>query len=209
MDRKEALRILNLIGVTSQSQTELRYFELRANIEILIENANTPELKQMYRESAQSVEEAYELLRRRKESKYLTTGSATEEDVQEAELVSGEAGQALSQMRAALSEVNQIRTYLQQYSALLEVQLAKAEQVIKKAEIQNKALEDLPIVIQELRTTAERHVNEISVHLDDARQLSFEMEKWKIELAKIQTVPTGKSRFLSAITGRTRLHQPP
>ncbi len=208
MDRKEALRILNLIGVTSQSQTELRYFELRANIEILIENANTPELKRMYRESAQSVEEAYELLRRRKESKYLTTGSATE-DAQEVELVSGEAGQALSQMRAALSEVNQIRTYLQQYSALLEVQLAKAEQVLKKAEIQNRALEDLPVVIQELRTTAERNVNEIALRLEDARQLSFEMEKWKIELARIQTVSTGKSRFLSALTGRSRLHQSP
>ena len=207
MDKKEALRILNLIGVTSQSQTELRYFELRANIEILIESAATDELRKMYCETSQSIEEAYELLRRSKGAKLLVAGSGGDDS--EARIVSGEMGEALSQLKSSLSEVNQIRTYLQHYSALLEVQLAKAEQVIKRAETQNQVLENLPDVIQELRLTAERNVNEIAWQLEDAKQLSIEIQKWKSELAKMATVSAGKSKFLSAITGRTRLHQPP
>ena len=209
MDRKEALRVLNLIGVTSQSETELRYFELMANIEILIGAAGTAELKQMYRESSQSVQEAYELLRHSKQSKLLDMESVVEGNGPEAEMVFGETGEALSQLRSSLSEVNQIRTYLQKYSALLEVQLAKAEEVIKKVETQNKTLEDTTCVIQELRTSAECNVNEIALHLENAKQLAFEMQKRKSESAKMTTASTGKGKFLNAIIGRPHLTQPP
>jgi hypothetical protein len=195
MDRKEALRILNLIGATSQQQTSMRYYELRASIEILIEKSETAQLRHTYRECAQSLEEAYELLMQGREAKLLTSGSEASATTSETETVTGEAGEALSQIRSALSEVNQIRSYLQKYSALLEIQLAKADEVIKKAEAQNEGLDALAGAVQKLRVTAACNVNEIASHLENAKKLTTQIQQMKGKLEQPIAPPNWKRRI--------------
>ena len=209
MDRKEALRILNLIGVKSEGQAELRYLQLSARIEILIQSAETAELKQVYLETARSLEEAYQVLTRNKESKLIATASVVRENWSEPDSELGDAKELLFKMKAALQEVQQIRTHLQQYAALLEVKLAHTERVLSEVQSEREALDNSKSLMRELQAAAERTTKEIAMNLEETRQLATEMRRQKRELAELVALSTAKGRFLDVITGRARQTPPP
>ncbi|MBI5474204.1 MAG: hypothetical protein HY961_17855 [Ignavibacteriae bacterium] len=201
MNKREALRILNLIGVTSRNETEFRYLQLRARVEILLGEADSPELQQMYRDTAHSLEEAYHLLTRNKDAKLLTEGSATTANWTETEVDAEDTTKLVGLMRASLLELSQIRTSLQQYSALLEIKLERAETVIKRVETLHGMLDDMSTAVDGLRTSAEHNAAEIATYLEQAKQLACEIQIRRTELA--EHAPTAKTGFLTALA-RTR-----